>query len=99
MNFVEFGKNVQEAAEATNFTSYQMQSSFGAHAQYPGRIRLDARVPKEVGDKLTEMGYEVQWYAADRVNSGPINAIYIDWEHQTYWGGSSCNGEDYGIGW
>jgi len=67
MNFVEFGKNVQEAAEAANFTSYQMQSSFGEHAQYPGRIRLDARVPKEVQDKLT--------------------------------GGSSCNGEDYGIGW
>jgi len=99
MNFVEFGKNVQEAAEAANFTSYQMQSSFGEHAQYPGRIRLDARVPKEVQDKLTEMGYEVQMYAADRVNSGPISAIYIDWEHQTYWGGSSCNGEDYGIGW
>lgn len=99
LNFVEFGKNVQEAAEAANFTSYQMQSSFGAHAQYPGRIRLDARVPVEVQDKLTEMGYEVQMYAADRVNSGPINAIYIDWEHQTYWGGSSCNGEDYGIGW
>jgi gamma-glutamyltranspeptidase/glutathione hydrolase len=99
LNFVEFGFNVQEAAEAANFTSYQMQSSFGAHNQYPGRIRLDARVPVEVQDKLTEMGYKVEMYAADRVNSGPINAIYIDWEHQTYWGGSSVNGEDYGIGW
>src|SRR5690606_11650005 len=28
---VEFDMNVQEAAEAANFNSYQMQSSFGAH--------------------------------------------------------------------
>jgi len=99
LSVVEFGKNVQEAAEGPYFTSYQMQSSFGDHAQYPGRIRLDARIPQETADKLTAMGYKVEYAGADTVNSGPINAIYIDWENQTYWGGSSVNGEDYGIGW
>ncbi|NLB18139.1 MAG: hypothetical protein GX825_05275 [Syntrophomonadaceae bacterium] len=31
--------------------------------------------------------------------SGPLNAIYFDHEHGTFWGGSSNYGEDYGIGW
>src|SRR5690606_40867719 len=31
LNVVEFDMNVQEAAEAANFNSYQMQSYFGAH--------------------------------------------------------------------
>lgn len=42
------------------------------------------------------MGY-VPTYG-DRT-SGPINAIFIDARHGTRWGGSSNNGEDYGIGW
>ena len=39
LNVVEFGMNVQQAVEAHNFTSYQMQSSFGDHqsrARTPG---------------------------------------------------------------
>ena len=31
--------------------------------------------------------------------SGPINAILLDPETGTMWGGSSDHGEDYGIGW
>ena len=31
LNMVEFDMNVQQAVEAHNITSYQMQSSFGAH--------------------------------------------------------------------
>ena len=31
--------------------------------------------------------------------SGPINAVFVDWEHGTFWGGSSHHGEDYGIAW
>ncbi|MEE8137797.1 MAG: gamma-glutamyltransferase, partial [Thermoanaerobaculia bacterium] len=38
LNVVEFGMNVQQAVEAANITSYQMQSSFGAHQAEPGRL-------------------------------------------------------------
>jgi len=31
--------------------------------------------------------------------SGPLNAIWFDWKHNSFWGGSSNHGEDYGIGW
>ena len=30
---------------------------------------------------------------------GPINAIFFDRAHGTFWGGSSNYGEDYGIAW
>ena len=45
LNVVEFGMNVQQAAEAANITSYQMQSSFGAHTSEPGRLVVRDDVP------------------------------------------------------
>lgn len=96
LNMVEFGMNVQEAAEAHNITSFQMQSSFGAHSAQPGRLQLTDRVSPWVRGQLETMGYDVE--TVDRTYS-PITAIYIDWENGTLWGGASDYGEDYGIAW
>ncbi|MGH8194708.1 MAG: gamma-glutamyltransferase family protein [Woeseiaceae bacterium] len=96
LNVVEFGMNVQQAAEAANITSYQMQSSFGAHTAEPGRLVVRDDVPSWIQDELSGMGYEVE---TDERTSGPITAIYFDREQQTMWGGASDYGEDYGIAW
>ena len=96
LNVVEFGMNVQQAAEAANFNSYQMRSSFGAHESQAGRILLNDGVPAWVRAELEEMGYEPTF--ASRT-SGPINAIFFDAATGTMWGGSSNHGEDYGIAW
>jgi gamma-glutamyltranspeptidase/glutathione hydrolase len=96
LDIVDFGFDVQEAAEAANFTTYQMASSFGEHARRPGRLTLDPRTPDWVRDDLRKLGYSLDF--ADR-NSGPINAILFDRVHGTMRGGSSNNGDDYGIGW
>jgi gamma-glutamyltranspeptidase/glutathione hydrolase len=96
LDVVEFGFDVQEAAEAANFTTYQMNSSFADHARKPGRLTLDTRTPDWVRDELRRLGYTLDF--AER-NSGPINAILLDRAHGTMRGGSSNNGEDYGIGW
>jgi gamma-glutamyltranspeptidase/glutathione hydrolase len=96
LDVVEFGFDVQQAAEAANFTTYQMKSSFGQHESKAGRLTLDARTPEWVRDELRGMGYTLDF--ADR-NSGPINAIFFDRAHGTMRGGSSNQGEDYGIGW
>jgi gamma-glutamyltranspeptidase/glutathione hydrolase len=45
LNVVEFGMNVQEAAEGPNVNSYQMRSSFGDHEAQPGRITVHAGTP------------------------------------------------------
>jgi len=96
LDVVEFGMDVQQAAEAANVTSYQMQSSFGAHEAEPGRLVVRDDVPSWVQAKLREMGYDVE---TDPKTSGPITAIFFDREHGAMWGGASDFGEDYGIAW
>ena len=96
LNMVEFDMNVQEATEAANVNSYQMYSSFGKHSKEAGRIVVQEDIPPWVIKDLRKMGYNIQ---KRRLTSGPINAIWFDWEHNTMWGGSSNYGEDYGIGW
>jgi len=96
LNVVEFGMNVQQAVEAHNITSYQMQSSFGAHNSEPGRIEVSRKVPEWVREDLSQMGYDV--VIVDRTYS-PITAIYFDSETGTMWGGASDYGDDYGVAW
>jgi gamma-glutamyltranspeptidase/glutathione hydrolase len=109
LNVVEFGLNVQQAAEAPNLNSHQMRSSFGpattgsqwhgsfeAHASDPGGITVAASTPEAVRRQLEAMGYTL---AFEPITSGPINAVFLDRVHGTFWGGSSHHGEDYGIAW
>jgi gamma-glutamyltranspeptidase/glutathione hydrolase len=96
LNIVEFGMTVQEAVEAANIHNYQMQSSFGAHESKPGSITLNSQVPSWVRADLDKRGYKMNFLER---TSGPLNAIWFDWKHNSFWGGSSNHGEDYGIGW
>jgi gamma-glutamyltranspeptidase/glutathione hydrolase len=96
LNMVEFDMTVQESVEASNFNSFQMQSSFGKHISEPGRILLNETTPPWTRKGLKEMGYNIEF---DDRTSGPINAIFFDWKNGSFWGGSSNHGEDYGIGW
>lgn len=96
LNMVEFGMNVQESVEAPNFNSYQMQSSFGDHEVRPGAIVLRNDSPDWVNKELASKGYSIELW---NKTSGPINAIWFDWKHGTFWGGSSDYGDDYGIAW
>ena len=52
--------------------------------------------PEAVRQELKTMGYTLTF---EPLTSGPINAIYFDSGHGTFWGGSSNYGEDYGIAW
>ena len=96
LNVAEFGMTVQQATEAPNINSFQMRSSFGAHESRPGRILLADSMPAWVRAELRRMGYDLTF---EERTSGPINAILLDQQHGTMWGGSSNHGEDYGIAW
>jgi len=101
LNMVEFGMNVQEAAEADNFLSFQLHDSFGDHKIEPGRLAVNESVPFLTRMQLAKMGYNVEvgvWGSRDRT-SGPINAIWFDQTNGTMQGGSSHHGDDYGIAW
>lgn len=101
LNVVEFGMNVQEASEAANINSNQLWLSLGGtrvddRKPRPGSVLLHDRTPEATRNELKEMGYTLSF---DDRTSGPINAIFFDWKHGSFWGGSSNHGEDYGIAW
>jgi gamma-glutamyltranspeptidase/glutathione hydrolase len=98
LNVVEFDMNVQEACEAPNINTDQLYLSLGGEDRKPkpGSILLHESTPPYVRSELQKMGYRMRF---DDRTSGPINAIFFDWQHGSFWGGSSNHGEDYGIGW
>jgi gamma-glutamyltranspeptidase/glutathione hydrolase len=96
LNMVEFRMSVQQAVEAANVNSYQLQESFGDHGSEPGRLVVRNDTPSWVRAELERMGYNIEGWNR---TSGPINAIFIDRAHGSLWGGSSDFGEDYGIAW
>ena len=96
LNMVEWDMTPQQAVEAPNINSYQMRSSFGEHEIRPGVMTMSTTTPDSVRTRLRAMGYTLEVRPS---TSGPINAIMLDQKHGTIWGGSSNNGEDYGIGW
>lgn len=101
LNTVEFGMTVQQASEAANINSNQLWLSLGGtkmkdRMPKSGSMLLKNNTSEEVRKALEQMGYNMSF--GERT-SGPINAIFVDQDHHTFWGGSSNHGEDYGIGW
>ncbi len=101
LNMVEFGMTVQQASEAENINTNQLWLSLGGtkikdRKPKAGDLLLSARTPEPTREALKKMGYKLSF---GQRTSGPINAIFIDRKHNSLWGGSSNNGEDYGIGW
>jgi gamma-glutamyltranspeptidase/glutathione hydrolase len=98
VNMIDFGMNVQEACEAANINTNQHHLSLGGQDRKPkpGSILLQQDTPPWVRKDLARRGYKMTF---EERTSGPINAIFFDWKHNSFWGGSSNHGEDYGIGW
>jgi gamma-glutamyltranspeptidase/glutathione hydrolase len=98
LNVTEFGMTVQEAVEAANVNTYQLYLSLGGEDRKPkpGSILINSNTPDYIRRELIKMGYKL---SVEERTSGPVNAIYFDRKHGTFWGGSSNHGEDYGVGW
>ncbi|MEO7600488.1 MAG: gamma-glutamyltransferase, partial [Opitutus sp.] len=96
LNVVEFKMTLQQAVEASNFGSYQMQSSFGDHRSEPGRLELRQDVPLWVQQDLTRRGYKVELVP---LAYSPVTALMVDEHSGTFQGAASDSGDDYGIAW
>jgi gamma-glutamyltranspeptidase / glutathione hydrolase len=101
LNIVEFNMTVQEASEAANINSNQLWLSLGGsktedRKPRAGQLLIHSSTPEWQRKELRSMGYTLSF---DDRTSGPINAIWFDWQHNSFWGGSSNHGEDYGIAW
>lgn len=95
LNIVEFGMDVQQASEAANIESFQLNSSFGEHYSQPGRIVLRSDMDTLVLRTLIRLGYELEFREK---TSGPITAILFNQEFGTMTGGASDFGDDTAMG-
>ncbi len=96
LNMMEFDMSVQEACEAANFNTYQARASFDAHEAQPGKLLINEETPQWVRRDLMRMGYRLELRAK---TTGPVTAIYFDWQHNTMSGGVANDGDDHGIAW
>ncbi|WP_342648032.1 hypothetical protein [Mucilaginibacter sp. CSA2-8R] len=73
---------VQKATQAANFNTNQLWLSLGGsktsdREPKPRQILLNSNTKEDLRNALKKMGYDLSY--AERT-SGPINAIYFDWE-------------------
>lgn len=60
LNHLDFGMDLQEAADAPNFHSSHFPASFYPHSAEPGAMAIENRIPEETIEALRAKGHEVQ---------------------------------------
>jgi gamma-glutamyltranspeptidase/glutathione hydrolase len=76
LNIIEFGMSPQAAVEAPRFQTEHFYSSFAGHEFVPGRLNLEARMPKATVDALAALGHRVT-VAGDWSNSSAPTVIWV----------------------
>jgi gamma-glutamyltranspeptidase/glutathione hydrolase len=99
LNIVDRGMDVQQAIEAPRFGTYSFPESFWPHTYRPGRLNLERRIPRAVGDDLAERGYDVEWWPEWARMTGNVCAILVDQATGTLAAGADARAEAYANGW
>ena len=99
LNHTVFGMDIQEAIEAPRFATYSFPGSFEPHDYYPGRLNLEARIPRETGDALAAVGHKVEWWPDWIFRAGGVCGIQIDPETGLRSAGGDPRRPSYALGW
>ncbi len=99
LNIVEFGMDTQQAIEAPRARSQSFPDSFWPHTYLPGRLNLEGRIDREVGDALAKLGHDVRWWPEWNSGAGGLCGIVIDRERGILVGGADPRRDSYAVGW
>jgi gamma-glutamyltranspeptidase / glutathione hydrolase len=99
LNIAEFGMDVQTAIEAPRFMSQSFPNSFAPHQYFPGRLNLEPRMGKALGDSLSDRKHGVYWWPDWFWRLGAVCAIVIDGEDGRLQAGADPRSEAYAVGW
>ena len=99
LNVNVFGMNAQTAIEAPRFANYSYPSSFEPHDYFPGRLYLEARVPKATGEELSRLGHKVYWWGDWSWLAGAPCTIVVDHKTGVRHGGADPRRPAYALGW
>ncbi len=96
LNFVEFGKNVQEALEAPAVSSSSFRNSYYPH-EAAGLLTVPSSLPKDVLDGLAARGHKLSIRNVKGV--GSVKAIVVHPTTGVLMGGVSPSGDSYILAW
>ena len=99
LNVNVFGMAAQSAIEAPRFANYSYPGSFEPHAYFPGRLYLEARIPKANGDELARLGHKVYWWDEWTWLAGAPCTIVVDHKTGVLHGGADPRRPAYALGW
>ena len=99
LNVNVFGMAAQSAIEAPRFANYSYPGSFEPHAYFPGRLYLEARIPKTTGDELARLGHKVYWWDEWTWRAGAPCTIVVDHKTGVLHGGADPRRPAYALGW
>ena len=99
LNHVVFGMDIQEAIEAPRFATYSFPGSFEPHDYYPGRLNLEARIPKETGEALAALGHKIEWWPDWIFRAGGVCGVQVDPETGLRSAGGDPRRPSYALGW
>ena len=99
LNVNVFGMDAQSAIEAPRFANYSFPGSFEPHDYFPGRLYLEARIPKATGDELAQLGHKVYWWDEWTWLAGAPCTIVVDHKTGVLHGGADPRRPAYVLGW
>jgi gamma-glutamyltranspeptidase/glutathione hydrolase len=99
LNVVVFGMDVQQAIEAPRFGTFSFPDSFYPHAYHPGRLNLEARIPRAIGEELAARGHDIEWWPEWTRVAGNVCAIRVNHETESLEAGADARAEAYAAGW
>lgn len=99
LNITVFGMDVQQAVEAPRFGTFSYPNSFWPHEYLPGRLNLEGRIDRSIGEDLAARGHDVEWWPEWTRIAGNVCAILVDHERETLTAGADARAEAYALGW
>jgi gamma-glutamyltranspeptidase/glutathione hydrolase len=99
LNVVVFGMDPQAAVEAPRFATYSFPGSSAPHAYHPGRLNLEARIPKDAGEALSRLGHKIAWWPEVEFRAGAVCAIRVDPQTGVLHGAADPRRPAYAVGW
>jgi len=95
---IDFGLPLQEAIEAPRINSEHMRDSFGEHAEEPGVLTVEGRIPWDVLEELRRRGHDLRVLGPFRMPTA-VTGVGIDSKTGTLFGGADVRGERAIAGW
>jgi gamma-glutamyltranspeptidase/glutathione hydrolase len=99
LNQAVFGMDPQSAVEAPRFASYSWPESALPHTYRPGVLCVEPDIGSAVGDALTSLGHQVEWWPERKYAAGSVVTIRSDLVSGVKWAGADPRRTAYAVGW